>query len=379
MNEFVLKNARLVLPDEIIEGSIRITNGIITDIASGHNRIGEDMENDYILPGLIELHTDHLEQHYSPRPGVTWDLTSAIQSHDVQIAASGITTVFDCLRLGADDGIGFEIGEMRAMSNAISGAQKEGRLRADHRIHLRCEVSAPDVLEHFEAFVDDPSVGLVSLMDHAPGQRQFQTMDQYTLYYKTKRGLSDEQFNHFVARRQEQSAKYSDKHRRALAADCHERNIAIASHDDATLDHVEESKSFGVSVAEFPTSMIAAQASHTAGMGVLMGAPNVVRGKSHSGNIAARDLAEAKVLNVLSSDYIPFSLIQAPFVLADQIDHIDLPQAIAMVSANPARQVGLQDRGQLAPGMRADFSRVRRRDRTVPVVRSVWREGNRVA
>lgn len=376
--DLIFRNAKLVLENEVLHGSIVIRDGKIADISEGAGTVGEDIGGDYILPGLIELHTDHLEQHYSPRPGVTWNLTAAIQAHDVQVAASGITTVFDCLRLGSDEDGGFDKGEMSAMSSAISVAQSQSRLRADHRIHLRCEVSAPNVLEHYEEFVDDSNVGLVSLMDHAPGQRQFQTMEQYTLYYKTKRGLTDEQFNEFVARRKEQSATYSDKHRQFLANACHQRGIAIASHDDATIDHVEESKSFGVSVAEFPTSLEAATASHNANMGVLMGAPNVVRGKSHSGNISARDLAKNNVLDILSSDYVPFSLIYAPFVLADEIEEMSLSKAVAMVSANPAKQVGLQDRGRLEKGLRADFSRVRRDSDSIPVVRSVWREGQRV-
>lgn len=374
----VLTNARLVLEDDIVHGTIVIEGGAIADIDDGSAASGEDMQGDYIVPGLIELHTDHLEQHYAPRPGVRWPLTAAIQSHDSQIAASGITTVFDCLRLGSDEEEGFEQGEMRAMSDAIVAAQSEGRLRAEHRIHLRCEVSASNVLDHFAEFEDDESVGLISLMDHAPGQRQFQTLDQYELYYKTKRGLSDEEFRAFCERRQMESAIYAQKHREALAAICAARGIAVASHDDATLDHVAEARQFNVTVAEFPTSMVAARASHEAGMGVLMGAPNVVRGKSHSGNIAARDLAEAGVLDVLSSDYVPFSLIYAPFVLAETVDHIELPRAIAMVTANPARQVGLADRGRLASGLRADLVRVGRNE-GIPVVRQVWREGRRVA
>lgn len=376
--ELVFKNAQIVLEDEIVHGTLCVRDGKIFDIASGNGIAGEDMQGDFIIPGLIELHTDHLEQHYSPRPGVTWNLTAAIQAHDVQVAASGITTVFDCLRLGSDEDGGFEKGEMSAMSAAIASAQSEGRLRADHRIHLRCEVSAPNVMEHYEEFADDPNVGLASLMDHSPGQRQFQTMDQYVLYYKEKRGLTEDQFQKFVTRRKEQSATYSEKHRLALSSICKERNIAIASHDDATIDHVEESKLHGVSVAEFPTSMEAASASHDAGMGVLMGAPNVVRGKSHSGNIAARDLARSNVLDILSSDYVPFSLIYAPFVLTDEVDQITLPKAVAMVSSNPARQVGLEDRGSLKTGLRADFSRVSRTGAEPPVVRSVWRKGERV-
>ncbi|MCM2473613.1 alpha-D-ribose 1-methylphosphonate 5-triphosphate diphosphatase [Rhizobium sp. CG5] len=376
--ETVFSNARIVLEDSIVSGSLIIRDGHIAEIHEGSSQAGEDFDGDYLIAGLVELHTDHLESHYSPRPGVRWNKTSAIQAHDAQVAASGITTVFDCLRMGADEDDGFKVGEMRDMADAIQAAEKDDRLRAEHLLHLRCEVSAGDVLEHFADFENDPYVRLVSLMDHAPGQRQFQTMDQYTLYYKTKRGLSDEAFAHFVARRLEASASNSAKHRDVLARICAARSITVASHDDATLEHVEEAKGHGVKLAEFPTSLDAADASHRAGMSVLMGAPNVVRGASHSGNIAAKDLAERGVLDVLSSDYVPLSLLHAPFVLAEEIDGMSLPQALAMVTSTPARTVGLADRGRIAAGLRADLVRVRRHD-GVPVVRGVWRQGRRVA
>ena len=376
--ETVLSNARIVLENQTLNGSVLIRDGKIADISEGTSRTGEDFEGDYLIPGLVELHTDHLEAHYSPRPGVRWLKMAAIQAHDAQIVTSGITTVFDCLRMGSDEDGGFEQGEMRDMANALAQAARENRLRADHRIHLRCEVSTDNVLDHFVEFENDPQVGLVSLMDHAPGQRQFQTMEQYTLYYKTKRGLSDEAFALFCDRQQALSAKYAGPHRTQIAKACAERGIAIASHDDATLAHVEESVGFGIRLAEFPTSFEAAEASHAAGLSVLMGAPNIVRGKSHSGNIAAKDLAERGVLDVLSSDYVPFSLIHAPFVLSDELESVSLPQALAMVTATPARTVGLDDRGRIATGLRADIVRVQRLE-GIPVVRSVWREGKRVA
>ncbi|CAN7297144.1 alpha-D-ribose 1-methylphosphonate 5-triphosphate diphosphatase [Pararhizobium sp. LjRoot238] len=376
--ETVLSNARIVLEDQILTGSVLIRDGKIADISEGTSRTGEDFEGDYLIPGLVELHTDHLEAHYSPRPGVRWLKMAAIQAHDAQVVTSGITTVFDCLRMGSDEDGGFEQGEMREMADALAQAAQENRLRADHRIHLRCEVSTDNVLAHFLEFENDPQVGLVSLMDHAPGQRQFQTMDQYTLYYKNKRGMTDEAFAEFCARQQALSAQYAAPHRTEIAKACAERGITIASHDDATIAHVEESVGFGIRLAEFPTSFEAAEASHAAGLSVLMGAPNIVRGKSHSGNIAARDLAERGVLDVLSSDYVPFSLIHAPFVLSDEVESVSLPQALAMVTATPARTVGLTDRGRIATGLRADIVRVQRHE-GIPVVRSVWREGRRVA
>ncbi len=376
--EQIFTNARLVLEDGIVDGTVRAVDGRIADIDTGRSALGEDFEGDYLMPGLVELHTDHLESHYAPRPGVRWNSISAVQSHDAQIAACGITTVFDCLRIGSDESGGFEKGEMREIADAIIRAQEEGRLRADHLIHLRCEVSSEDVLEQYADFADDQTVRLASLMDHAPGQRQFQTMGQYVLYYKKKRGLTDEEFDLFVKQRQEASAKYSDIHRRAISEACRARGITIASHDDATAEHVAEAIEQGVRLAEFPTSMEAARQSHEAGMSVLMGAPNVVRGTSHSGNIAARTLAEEGVLDVLSSDYVPASLIHAPFVLADGVEGIDLSRAIGMVTATPAMTVGLDDRGRIAPGLRADIIRVRRIGE-VPMVRAVWRLGERVA
>jgi alpha-D-ribose 1-methylphosphonate 5-triphosphate diphosphatase len=378
IKETVLSNARIILEAEIVSGSVLIRNGKIADISEGASTVGEDMEGDFVMAGLVELHTDHLESHYSPRPGVRWNKTAAIQAHDAQIVTSGITTVFDCLRMGSDEDGGFERGEMRDMADAIQAAQREDRLRADHLIHLRCEVSSDNVLDHFEDFKLDPFVRLVSLMDHAPGQRQFQTMEQYIFYYQKKRGLSDEVFARFVAKRQEDSARYATPSRDAISKVCKERGITMASHDDATLEHVDEAVEYGVRLAEFPTSVEAAKASHGAGMSVLMGAPNIVRGKSHSGNIAARDLAELGVLDVLSSDYVPLSLLHAPFIIADEVESISLPRAIAMVTATPARTVSLDDRGRIAPGLRADLVRVRR-DHGVPVTRMVWREGRRVA
>lgn len=376
--EQAFRNARIVLEDRIVEGSLLVRDGRIAAIDTGATTVGKDCEGDLLIPGLVELHTDHLEIHYSPRAGLRWNKTAAIQAHDAQVASSGITTVFDCLRMGSDNDGGFQRGEMREMADAIAAAGRENRLRAEHFLHLRCEVSADDTLSHFEDFRDDDKVRLVSLMDHAPGQRQFQTMDQFILYYKTMRGLSDEAFNAYVERRVAQSERNARPNRDAIAAVCQARGIALASHDDATAAHVAEAAGYGTRLAEFPTSVEAARLSQEAGMQVLMGAPNVVRGGSHSGNIAAEDLAALGLLDVLSSDYVPFSLLHAPFLLADRTEGVDLPRAIRMVTATPARTVHLDDRGRIAEGLRADLVRVHRSG-DVPVVRAVYRQGRRVA
>ncbi len=375
--ETVLKNANIVLPDEVISGTVKIVDGIIVDITSGSSVSGEDMEGDYLTPGLVELHTDHLEGHYAPRPKVRWNPIAAVQAHDAQIAASGITTVFDALRIGFDQEAQTGIDDMRKLSSAIAEGREAGRLRADHFLHLRCEVSAPDCLSAFERFGVHPLVKLVSLMDHAPGQRQFTDIETYKSYYMSKLKVSEEEFIRYCEKRMGQSQQYSASTRKAIANACTERGIVLASHDDATVDHVAEATEQGIRVAEFPTTHLAAKASKESGMSVLMGAPNVVRGGSHSGNVSARELAEAGHLDIISSDYIPASMMQSAFFMADVMDAITLPQAIKFVSSNPAKAVGLQDRGEIAVGKRGDLVRVQIAEH-VPIIRTVWREGRRV-
>ena len=376
--ETIFSNARIVLADEIVHGAVAIRDGKIADIRAGGAAHGEDFGGDYLIPGLVELHTDHLEGHYAPRPKVRWNPLAAVLAHDAQVATSGITTVFDALRIGLDEDSDIAAKDMRKLADAIEDGVRGDRLRADHFIHLRCEVSSDDCVDSFGLYDGDDRVRLVSLMDHAPGQRQFVDLETYANYYKRKLNLSDEAFREFCEKRIEQSQRNSHRQREAIASACRDRGIVLASHDDATEAHVGEAVEQGIRVAEFPTTMTAAAASKKAGMGVLMGAPNVVRGGSHSGNVSARELAENDCLDILSSDYIPFSLIQSAFFLGEVVDGISLPRAVAMVSKNPADATGLTDRGEIAVGKRADLVRVRV-DEHIPVVRSVWREGRRVA
>lgn len=376
--ETLLKNARLVLEDEVVTGSVLLRDGLIADVGGASEAPGDDIAGDYLLPGLVELHTDHLEGHYAPRPKVRWNPFAAVQAHDAQIASSAITTVFDALRVGNTDGDhDLVTDDMVVLAEAIQSGMATGRLRADHFLHLRCEVSSPDCLEAFERLGGKQGVRLASLMDHAPGQRQFANLDAYKVYYQGKLKMTDDAFAAFCDMRVDQSRQNSDRNRCAIAEIARQRGIVLASHDDATHDHVDEAEDNGVRVAEFPTTEAAARSSHERGMAVLMGAPNVVRGGSHSGNIAAQHLAELGLLDILSSDYIPFSLIQATFQLAGTVEGISLPQAVGMATHQPARSVGLDDRGVIAVGKRADLARVCVQD-GVPVVRTVWRQGERV-
>jgi len=378
MSRQLFRHASIVLADRVVEGTLAVEDGVIAAVGPSGAAEGIDCGGDYLIPGLVELHTDQLEAHYRPRPGVFWDPVAALQAHDAQLAASGITTVFDALRIGSDiemPGMGDHVD---VLLGAIVSATADGRLRADHKVHLRCEVPAYDVVEHFERFCDLPLVRLASVMDHTPGQRQYQTLAKYTEYYQTKMRFSDAEMAAFIADRHAEQQRYADAHRKAIVRRGRAAGIAFASHDDATLEHVAEAVADGVSIAEFPTTLAAAQASHGAGLKVLMGAPNVVRGRSHSGNISALELAEAGVLDVLSSDYIPFALLQAAFVLPLRAATVSLPAAIGMVTRQPAQAAGLEDRGEIAVGRRADLVRVALVGGT-PVVRGVWRAGERVS
>ncbi len=378
MTETVFRNGRIVLEDEVVRADVVVRGGEIVAIDDpGPGHVGVDLEGDWLIPGLVELHTDHLEGHYAPRPKVRWNPVAAVQAHDAQIATSGITTVFDALRVGMDEDTKLEPGDMQVLAGAIEESQRHGRLRAEHYIHLRCEVSAPDVLDGFAAFANDRRVRIASLMDHTPGQRQFTSLDAFRTYYMGKSGMSEDELQAFIQRRQAQAEKSSAMHRQAISEMARGRGIVLASHDDATEDHVAEAVDHGVTLAEFPTTRAAALASSEAGLKVLMGAPNIVRGGSHSGNIAARDLVEAGLLDVLSSDYFPFSLVHATFLIGQEEGGIGLPRAVAMVTANPAAVAGLDDRGAIAEGRRADLVQVHVSE-TVPVVRSVWRTGRRV-
>jgi alpha-D-ribose 1-methylphosphonate 5-triphosphate diphosphatase len=377
----VLANARLVLADRVIEpGWVALAGGMIAEFGDGAPpEAAEDMAGDLVIPGLIELHTDHLEAHYMPRPKVFWDPVAAVVSYDGQLASCGITTVLDSLRVWREEGADEVGGEAAVLAAAIADARDADMLRIDHFLHLRCEVPMPDVVSEAAELIGRPEVRLVSLMDHTPGQRQFRDQEKLRIYYRSKvGGWTDAELDVLFDQRRAFAAHHAEQNYRALVELARAQGLRLASHDDTTLDHVAQSVADEVAIAEFPTTLEAAQALHAAGVRVLMGAPNLVRGSSHSGNVGTAELARAGLLDVLSSDYMPASLLMAAFRLPQAAPAIDLPRAIATVTRTPAAAVGLDDRGEIARGKRADLVRVRVA-RDIPVVRALWCAGRRVA
>src|ERR1700738_1668705 len=374
-------NAKIVLADRVIErGWIAFANGGAA--AFGGRKApygGETPKRDLIMPGLIELHTDHLEAHYVPRPKVFWDPLAAVVSYDGQLATAGITTVLDSLRVWREDGAEEVDGRAGVLAEAITSARDAHLLRAEHFLHLRCEIPMPSVVEEAKELVGRPDVRLMSLMDHTPGQRQFRDEGKLRDYYRGKgAGMTDAELDTLFERRFAYQKAHARGNLREIVALAHQYDIPLASHDDPTDENVTDAVRDRISVAEFPTTMEAARGLHQAGIGILMGAPNVVRGGSHSGNIAAVDLAREGLLDILSSDYIPSSLLMAALQLPQRVPAIDLASAVRTVTKTPAEAVGLPDRGEIAVGKRADLISVHVA-RDTPVVRSVWREGRRVA
>ena len=377
--DLIITNAKIVTPTDVIDGSVVVTDGLFSQIDESMSDLtqAEDFEGDYLLPGFVELHTDNLEKHFKPRPGVSWPSEAAVMAHDAQMAISGVTTVLDAIRVGDTWPSENLRSSAKRIAQAIKTEKKKNTLRCEHLLHIRCEISCSDVIDQFEGFAEEKNLKLVSIMDHTPGQRQFVDEDKYREYYQGKYSISDIEIDRMIAQQKVDQSRYSRKHRSILVEYAEEIGVPLASHDDAIIAHVEEAAGEGVTISEFPTTLEAAHAARGHKMKVLMGAPNLVLGGSHSGNISAMELAHQGLLDILSSDYVPNSLLHGAFMVAHQTE-IKLPEAIAMASLTPAKMVGLDDRGEISEGKKADLLRVKL-EGDVPVIRSVWRDGGRVA
>lgn len=374
-----MANAQLVLADQVLTGSITIEQGVITDIAEGDivPNGAIDCSGDLVLPGLVELHTDNVERHMEPRPKVDWPHLPALLAHDAELASTGITTVFDAMRVGSiySSQKGQYVEYARTLANELLTARAEGLFKISHFLHLRAEICSETLLEELATFSVDDRVGIVSLMDHTPGQRQFRDLTALKTYVAKKRGMNDAEFAEHVENQINLQKRYGAKHEVGAVNEAKRLGAVLASHDDTTGEHVATSAKNGVGFAEFPTTVEAAEACRAHGIAVMMGAPNLIRGGSHSGNVAAEDLANADLLDIVSSDYVPSALLLSAFHLAKIWN--DVPRAIATVTSNPAKAAGLTDRGQLEVGLRGDVSRVHQ-NRKTPILRNVWSQGRQV-
>ena len=375
--ETIFTNAVLVLPDQVVLGTLVARGKDIVDVQPGRSTVpgAIDLDGDYLLPGAVDVHTDNLERQVLPRSLARWPSRSAMVAHDAQCAAAGVTTILDALCLGD---LGFDTGRIQTFHDGVAdltALAPTGLLKSEHYLHLRCEIPALDMLSCFETVADHPLVRMISLMDHSPGVGQYADLEFYRAL-RRRGGLDEAAVDRRIGELQEQRGRVSGPNRRTLLDKVSGKGIALASHDDRLVEDVLTNARDGIMISEFPVTMAAAKAAKAAGMDVIAGAPNVVRGGSHSGNIAAADLLRSGWVDVFASDYVPPALIEAAFRCARE-GIVGLPAAVGMISEQAARISGLHDRGALVAGQRADVVRVRVHE-TLPVVRQVWCGGERV-
>ena len=378
MSEQIYTNYRLQLPEQDLLGTLVVRDGRIADIQPGTVTAGQDGQGDYLLPGLVELHTDNLETCMSPRPKVRWPLEAAAVYHDRDLISAGVTTVCDAIAIGDVEPNSPRLRDYGPMIEVVSQGQAAGRFSADHRIHMRCELGYDKVCEVVEQHLDNPLLSLMSLMDHTPGQRQFVQLDKFKEYYMGKYNLSETDVEDFIQHRIQEQAHHAGKNRQALVQLARDRTIPLASHDDETVEHVQQAAEEAVVIAEFPTTLDAAKEARRHNLNVLMGAPNLILGGSHSGNVSAMELVEQDLVDIIASDYVPQSLLQSIFQIA-QTTQKPIYEAMRPVTIHPANTIGLgADRGSLEVGKRADFITIHD-DGIVPTLISTFRDGHRVA
>jgi alpha-D-ribose 1-methylphosphonate 5-triphosphate diphosphatase len=378
MTEIVLTNATVVLPDTLLTGTVIVRDGRIADVQPGRSHApgAIDLDGDHLMPGVVDVHTDNLERQVQPRSNARWPSRSAMIAHDAQCAAAGVTTVLDALCLGD---IGFDKERLRTFHEGVAdltALAPTGLLKSEHFLHLRCELPASDMMALLEPVARHPLVRMISLMDHSPGVGQYADVERWRAIRRGE-GYTEDRIDVRMAELGEQRARLRGPNRAALLALVAGLDVLLASHDDLTEAEIAQNHADGIRISEFPVSMAAAQAARAHGMQVIAGAPNIVRGGSHSGNISAAELVCAGTVDAFASDYVPAALVEAAFICAD-ITPITLPQAIAMITDHPARMAGLPDRGRIEPGLRADLARIRMHDGNA-IPRQVWRHGERVA
>ena len=345
----MLKNARIVLADAAVDGAVAIDNGKITDIDVGSSAAtATDLEGNYLLPGLVDIHTDHFERHLYPRAHVRWDCTrAALAPTTPRSIGAGITTVFDSLCIGAtmDNPERHEV--LAPMIDALEKIQAAGMLRANHLVHLRCELTDAETGGLTAYHIGRDIVQVVSVMEHLPGIRQSRYVERLVERSRKRTGESEAAIREKFRSAIELAEGFGERVRPEIVRLAHEHGLPLLSHDDTEPDHIRFAVSEGISVSEFPCKLAAARLARQHGMAIVAGAPNIPRGGSQSGNVAAHELMVEDLIDMFASDYVPHSLFDSIFMIAQDENHpIEL------------LQVGIHD--------------------GYPYLKQVWREGRRV-
>lgn len=376
--DYLLTNAQVVLPTEVLErGWVGISTGRISGVGpmstcpTNGSSAACDLQGKLILPGIVDLHCDSIEKMVQPRPGVEMGIGVALRATDRLLLSCGITSEFHSLSL---DDAEFGVRSEHFVTNFLEHLRNE-QCSARHFVHARVEVSSERGVHALATMVGHPLVRLVSIMDHSPGQGQYSDEQAFRSYIAQTTGRSDTEIDLILSRKRAAFVHIPVRIAQVLSlAKAH--HLPVASHDDDTPEKVAAWVDSGLRIAEFPTTLWAAQAAHAAGLAVGMGAPNLLRGQSSGGKLSALTAIEAGVVNWLCSDYYPAAILPAAFMLVER-GLMDLAQAVAMISYNPAQAVGLATQiGSISLGLQADLMIVERTPE--PVVRQVFVAGHPV-
>ena len=375
-----LSDFRVVLADRVIQrGSVRVEGGRIAEITEAPMP-GAALSGDglLLLPGFVDMHGDMVEREVEPRPNVRMPMELGLRDLDRRLAASGVTTAYAAVSFHPGSAYG-HIRHFDQTSAIIRALKSMGNvLKVDHKVHARFEITFPDALRVVEGLIAEGAVDLVSLTDHTPGQGQYRDIEAHVARVAREKGLSQTDAEGEVARRiAEKRSTAGDMAAtlRAISATCRAHGVALASHDDDTGEKVVLMQALGAGISEFPVTVEAATEARARGLATAMGAPNALRGQSYSGNLSARAAHGLGLLDILASDYHPSALLPAVLELA-KADPQGLAGSTRLATLNPARALGLRDRGAIAPGMLADL--VIADDTGIGHVRATLRAGAKI-
>jgi len=381
---YLITNGQVVTETEILNNSeVLIDGGNIVGIyASGTTKVTQldtviNAEEGLIAPGFVDIHSDYIENMASPRPTSVLDFDISIRETEKILINQGITTMFHSLSfIGEDE---FSVKPIRSPENVKALlekiAQTHNRLHLiRHRFHARLEIDAVDNIEQIKQFILAGKVQLLSFMDHSPGQGQYRNLEIYRKTLKGYKKITDNEIDKVIAARQG-SEKMTLAMIQDIAELAHRKNIAIASHDDDTLEKIEFLKQFGATISEFPITIEVAKAAKAAGMLTLVGAPNILLGGSHSGNMSAAQAINEGVVDILCSDYYPAALLHAIFIMHEQYGQ-DLAKMFRLVTLNPAVAVKMdREIGSIVLGKKADVLIINKIEGDFPVITCVMVDG----
>jgi len=381
----LITNCALCLEEGLAVGSELVVEGdrIARIRPAGGPRAGlevVDCAGGIVCPGLIDIHSDYIEHMAAPRPTSLMDFGISLREAEKELAGHGVTTMFHSLSLyKATEFPDKPIRRPENVSRFIDLVDKahRGSHLIRHRFHARFELDNIERVDELAGYIRAGKIQLLSFMDHTPGQGQYRDLEVFRKTLKGYVSASDEVIDRMIADSQAKE-KLTLAGIAALARAAKERGIAVASHDDDSAEKVALVRSYGATISEFPVAMDGARAARDAGMHIVAGAPNILLGGSHSGNLSAADAIEEGLVDVLCSDYYPAAMLHSVFAM-HRARGKDLAAMMRLVTINPARAVGMDaELGSIAEGKKADLLVLRELEDGFPAIEECVVDGRRI-